>query len=44
MKRQYKELDAEAEQLRDNIQQINDKLYGGKIKNPKELLEFRAGS
>ena len=36
----YKELDAEAEQLRNNIQRINDKLYGGKIKNPKELLSF----
>jgi hypothetical protein len=36
----YKELDAEAEQLRNNIQRINDKLYGGKIKNPKELMSF----
>jgi predicted nucleic acid-binding Zn-ribbon protein len=40
LERQYKELDAEAEQLRNNIQQINDKLYSGKIKNPKELLSF----
>ena len=40
LERQYKELDAEAEQLRNNIQQINDKLYGGKIRNPKELLSF----
>ncbi|MGD0355003.1 MAG: C4-type zinc ribbon domain-containing protein [Dehalococcoidia bacterium] len=36
----YKELDAESEQLRNNIQRINDKLYGGKIKNPKELMSF----
>jgi hypothetical protein len=40
LERQYKELDAEAEQLRNNIQRINDKLYGGKIKNPKELMSF----
>jgi len=40
LERQYKELDAEADQLRNNIQQTNDKLYSGKIKNPKELLSF----
>ncbi len=40
LEKQYRDLDAEAEQLRTNIQQINDKLYGGKIKNPKELLSY----
>lgn len=38
--KQYKELDAEAETLREQIRQINDKLYGGKIKNPKELVGY----
>jgi uncharacterized protein len=38
--KQYKELDAEAEELRNNLSNINDKLYGGKIKNPKELVGF----
>jgi len=38
--KQYKELDAEAEDLRAPIKQINDKLYGGKIKNPKELVGY----
>lgn len=38
--KQYKDLDAEAEGLRANLTQINDKLYGGKIKNPKELVGY----
>ena len=38
--KQYKELDAEAETLRAQIEQVNDKLYGGKIKNPKELQGY----
>lgn len=38
--KQYKDLDAEAEELRTSIKQINDKLYGGKIKNPKELVGY----
>ena len=38
--KQYKELDAEAENIRAALQQINDKLYGGKIKNPKELVGY----
>ena len=37
---QYKELDAEAETLRAQIKQVNDRLYGGKIKNPKELQGY----
>jgi uncharacterized protein len=36
----YKDLDAEAEGIRASMQQINDKLYGGKIKNPKELVGY----
>ncbi len=38
--KQYKDLDAEAETIRAALQQINDKLYGGKIKNPKELVGY----
>lgn len=38
--KQYKDLDAEAEEVRVAIQHINDKLYGGKIKNPKELVGY----
>ena len=38
--KQHKDLDGEAEELRKSIVQINDKLYGGKIKNPKELVGY----
>jgi len=38
--KQYKELDGEAEELRGAIKQLNDKLYGGKVKNPKELVGY----
>lgn len=41
---QYRDLDLEAEGLRGNIAQINEKLYGGRIKNPKELLGFEQES
>lgn len=37
---QYRDLDMEAEGFRGNIAQINEKLYGGRIKNPKELVSF----
>ena len=40
IEKQYKELDAEAETLRAQLKQITDKLYGGKIKNPKELVGY----
>jgi len=40
IEKQYKELDAEAEALRAQVKQISDKLYGGKIKNPKELVGY----
>jgi predicted nucleic acid-binding Zn-ribbon protein len=38
--KQYKEHDAEAEEIRTALQNINAKLYGGKIKNPKELVGY----
>ena len=41
LEKQYKELDAEAETLRAQIKQVNDRLYGGKIKNPKERIADR---
>ncbi|MFA5398846.1 MAG: hypothetical protein WC169_02635 [Dehalococcoidia bacterium] len=40
LEKRYKELDAEAEALRTQLGQIQDKLYGGKIKNPKELVGY----
>ncbi len=40
LEKQYRELEYEAEELRSSIHSINDKLYGGKIKNPKELLGY----
>jgi len=44
IEKQYKELDAEAEVLRAQLKQIGDKLYGGKIKNPKELVGYEQES
>jgi predicted nucleic acid-binding Zn-ribbon protein len=38
--KQYKDLDAEAEEVRGAVKQISDKLYGGKVKNPKELVGY----
>lgn len=38
--KRQREVEWEIEDLRSNIAQINDKLYGGKIKNPKELVGF----
>jgi predicted nucleic acid-binding Zn-ribbon protein len=40
IEKQYKELDWEAEEIRRNLIPINDKLYSGKIKNPKELVGY----
>jgi predicted nucleic acid-binding Zn-ribbon protein len=40
LEKRYKEMDAEAEALRAQLTQIQNKLYGGKIKNPKELVGF----
>lgn len=44
MERQYRDLDAEAEDLRQHIRRLEDKLYGGKIKNPKELMGYEQES
>lgn len=40
LEKQYRGLDAEAEDLRRNIKGLEDKLYGGKVKNPKELMGY----
>ncbi len=40
LEKRYRELDAEAEAMRTQLKQIQDKLYGGKIRNPKELMGF----
>lgn len=40
MEKQQRDVEGEVEDLRSNIAQLNDKLYGGKIKNPKELVSF----
>jgi predicted nucleic acid-binding Zn-ribbon protein len=40
MEQQQRDVEGEVEDLRSNIAQLNDKLYGGKIKNPKELVSF----
>ena len=40
LEKQYKELDSEAETLRAQVKQIDGKLYGGKINNPKELQGY----
>jgi hypothetical protein len=40
MEKQQRDVEWEVEDLRSNIAQLNDKLYGGKIKNPKELVSF----
>ena len=40
LEKQYKELDAEAEELRRSVKGVDDKLYGGKVKNPKELVGY----
>jgi len=40
LEKQYKDLDGEAEELRKSIKGIDDKLYGGKVKNPKELVGY----
>jgi uncharacterized protein len=38
--KQQKDLEYEIEDLRNNIKKLNDKLYGGKEKNPKELVSL----
>lgn len=38
--KQQRDVEWEAEDLRSSIKQLNDKLYGGKSKNPKELVSL----
>jgi len=38
--KQQREVEYEIEELRSSIKQENDKLYGGKTKNPKELVSL----
>ncbi len=40
MERQQRDLEWEIEDLQSSIAQLNDRLYGGKIKNPKELVSL----
>lgn len=40
MEKKQRDVEWEVQDLRSNIARLNDKLYGGKIKNPKELLGF----
>ncbi|UCH51836.1 MAG: hypothetical protein JSV54_03575 [Chloroflexota bacterium] len=40
MEKQQKDEEWEIEDLRGSIAQLNDKLYGGKTKNPKELVSL----
>ena len=40
MEKQQRDVEWEIEDLRNNIAQVNDKLYGGEIKNPKELVNL----
>jgi len=38
--KRQREMERELDDLRNNIDQLSGKLYGGKIKNPKELLSL----
>jgi predicted nucleic acid-binding Zn-ribbon protein len=38
--KQQRDVEYEIEDLRTSIKQVNDKLYGGKTKNPKELVNL----
>jgi len=40
MEKQQRDEEWEIDDLRSNIAQLNDKLYGGKTKNPKELVSL----
>ncbi|MEW6141854.1 MAG: C4-type zinc ribbon domain-containing protein [Chloroflexota bacterium] len=40
LEKQQRELDAEVDDLREKLKRLNEKLYDGKIKNPKELMGF----
>ena len=40
IEKQQRDVEWEIEDLRSTITKVNEKLYGGKVKNPKELLSF----
>lgn len=40
VEKQQRDVEWESEDLRSTVAKINDKLYSGKVKNPKELLGF----
>ena len=40
LEKQYKDLDYEAEELRNNLTLLHEKLFSGRVKNPKELLGY----
>ena len=40
MEKQQRDVEWEIEELRNSITQVNDKLYGGATKNPKELVNL----
>ena len=40
MDKQQRDVEWEVEDLRGSIARLNEKLYGGKVKNPKELLSL----
>ena len=40
IERQRRDLEYEAEDLRKNIAELHEKLFGGKVKNPKELMSM----
>jgi predicted nucleic acid-binding Zn-ribbon protein len=40
IEKQRRDMEYEAEDLRRNISELHEKLYGGKVKNPKELMSM----
>ena len=40
IEKQRRDMEYEAEDLRKNISELHEKLYGGKVKNPKELMSM----
>jgi predicted nucleic acid-binding Zn-ribbon protein len=41
IERQQKDIDAEVDGLREKLKRVNEKLFDGKTKNPKELVSFQ---
>lgn len=40
LEKQQREIDAEVEDLRERLKRLNERLYDGKTRNPKELMGF----